>query len=79
MPFYCFVQWRRVVENKNKYLWLFKCLAPGAYSPEKANLDHQPAYSFGSRPEEKVRSGTPGKLCTFPLFSVEMAMVNYEK
>lgn len=36
--------------------------APGAYYPEKVNLEHQPAYSFGSRPEEKVRSDTPGEL-----------------
>lgn len=35
--------------------------APGTYSPEKCNLDHQPSFSFGSRTEQKVRNNTPGK------------------
>lgn len=36
-------------------------IAPGTYSPEKCNLDHQPSFSFGTRPEQKVRNDTPGK------------------
>ena len=33
--------------------------APGAYSPEKCNLNQPAAFSFGLRPEQKVRSDTP--------------------
>lgn len=39
--------------------------APGDYAPEKCNLDHQTAFSFGLRPEAKVRSDTPGKMTIF--------------
>lgn len=35
--------------------------APTSYSVEKVNLAFQPAYSFGIRPEQKVRRDTPGK------------------
>lgn len=34
-------------------------LAPGAYSPEKCKLDHQAAFSFGTRPEQKIKSDAP--------------------
>lgn len=35
---------------------------PNQYSPEKSIklLDHQPAFSFGSRPEQKIKSDIPG-------------------
>lgn len=48
-------------EEPYKSAILNSYLAPGAYSPEKYNLDHQPAYSFGSRQEQKVKSISPGK------------------
>lgn len=47
-------------------------LAPSAYATEKVNLAFQPAYSFGSRPEEKVRADMPGKhsiICIYHLFN----------
>lgn len=43
---------------------LFLLLAPSAYAIEKVNLAFQPAYSFGSRPEEKVKADMPGKHST---------------
>ena len=33
--------------------------APTAYAPEKCKLEYQPAFSFGLRPEEKIRSDSP--------------------
>lgn len=35
--------------------------APSAYATEKVNLSYQPAFSFGSRPDEKIKSDIPGK------------------
>lgn len=35
--------------------------APGTYSPEKCILNRQPSFTFGSRPEQKIRNDTPGK------------------
>lgn len=35
--------------------------APGTYSPEKCVLNRQPSFTFGSRPEQKIRNDTPGK------------------
>lgn len=35
--------------------------APGSYAPEKVNLEHTPAYSFGVKPELKIKNNTPGK------------------
>lgn len=32
---------------------------PNHYQPEKSHMDHQPAFSFGSRPEEKIKSLAP--------------------
>lgn len=54
--FYAFeIMHRECVSKLNFY----KILAPGAYSPEKVNLEHQPAFSFGSRPEEKINNIVP--------------------
>lgn len=36
-------------------------VAPSAYAAEKVNLSYQPAFSFGSRQEDKKRSDVPGK------------------
>lgn len=43
------------------YLWktidiwcIFMFEAPNQYEPQKCQLDHQPAFSFGLRPEQKV-------------------------
>lgn len=35
--------------------------APGAYEPEKVNLEHSPAFSFNSRINHDKPSETPGK------------------
>lgn len=35
------------------------CLAPGSYAPEKCTLDHPAAYSFGVKPELKIKSDAP--------------------
>lgn len=43
----------------SKLQQFFFFIAPGSYSPEKCNLNQQTAFSFGSRPEQKVRSDTP--------------------
>lgn len=37
----------------------FLILAPGTYAPEKHNSDHQAAFSFGIRPEQKIKSDAP--------------------
>lgn len=37
-------------------------LAPGSYSPEKCNMEHQPAYSFGGRYDTEKPYKTPGKI-----------------
>lgn len=48
------------------------CTAPSAYATEKVNQSFQPAYSFGLRPEEKIKSDIPGnfveqtKFCFIP-------------
>lgn len=34
-------------------------VAPGTYSPENSNFVRQPSFTFGSRPEQKVRNDTP--------------------
>lgn len=41
---------------------MFVCvdfLAPGSYAPENVNLEHQPAFSFGLRPEQKIEHVAP--------------------
>lgn len=40
---------------------LFVCvyLAPGSYAPEKCLLDHQAAFSFGIKPEQKIKNEVP--------------------
>lgn len=40
-------------------------IAPSAYETEKVNLAHQPAYSFGTRPADKIKSDIPGRLEIF--------------
>lgn len=34
-------------------------LAPGSYAPEKCHLDNPAAYSFGIRPEQKIKNYVP--------------------
>lgn len=34
-------------------------LAPGSYAPEKCTLDHSAAYSFGVKPELKIKNDAP--------------------
>lgn len=48
--------------NKFAIPYCYLPIAPGTYSPEKCNLDHQPSYSFGSRPADKIKSDIPGML-----------------
>lgn len=40
---------------------IIPALAPSAYEAEKVNLAHQPAFSFGSRHEEKIKTDIPGE------------------
>lgn len=43
-------------------LSLYSFLAPNQYQPDFHKQEYQPAFSFGSRPEEKIKSNTPGRI-----------------
>lgn len=49
----------------------FLNIAPGAYSPEKCNLEHQPAFSFGGRYDTEKPYKTPGNDIKIESISVE--------
>lgn len=44
-----------------EFYFLKKNTAPGSYMPEKVNLDHSPAFTFGQKLIQKTVSDTPGK------------------
>lgn len=46
------------IQYVSQYLQ-FVSQAPGSYSPEKVNMEHQPAYSFGVKTEQKIKSVAP--------------------
>lgn len=49
---------------------LHQILAPGSYAPEKVNQEHTYAYSFGMKPELKVKNDTPGKNLIYFFFGL---------
>lgn len=43
------------------YEFCYNFIAPGSYMPEKVNLDHSPAFTFGQKIIQKTINDTPGK------------------
>lgn len=63
------------MEFKRFYLII---LAPGAYSPEKTNFEHQPAFTFGGRYDTEKPSKTPGTyfFTTTKLYDLQFCKFN---
>lgn len=47
---------------KTVYFRFSSPLAPSAYAPEKVNLKHTPAFSFGLKIKQERYSETPGRI-----------------